>query len=248
MSEQIRGDAVAEEAASHRQTIVPKWLRQGYVATNGIASAAELAIGVATGNVALATDGTHGTAEIFIGNEQMKDAHETGHVASKRRKRIYQALCGMSLLGSVVAGSEAVGAWDPGIQNETVIAIGAAASGMAFASASVAGVNIVRRTRRKYGGIMDGVHLRDDIEPTDKDVINHIVKLDMPSSAMAFGATALSLTNTILMSKGHAPIFEGRVEEVIGVASGMWGAYLFRPTEANLSHSHIEHDPRAETE
>lgn len=243
MTERIEGDSASPEA---RQTIVPKWLRRGYVASNGLASAAELAIGVVTGNVALATDGSHGTAEIFIGNEQMKDAHTTDRIGGKRRKRIYQALCGVSLLGSVVAGTEAAGVWDPGMQNQTVIAAGAIASGAAFASASVAGVNIVRRTRRKYGSVMDGFSLRDDIEPTDKDVINHIVKLDMPTSAMAFGATALELTNSILVAKGHAPVFEGRGEELIGIASGLWGAYLFRPTKSNLAHTHIEHDPIAE--
>lgn len=225
-------------SAGDHHPIVSHTVRKGYVASNGVASICELGLGIVTGNVALAADGLHGSAEIVIGNEQMKDAHEHAVVDGSRRKKISSALFGASLVGSAVAAGELLDYWNPGIHDPRIDALGMFAAGVACLSAGIASSSILRKVRTKYGRIMDGIHLNKVISPTERDVVNHVARLDLPSSALALGATSLGfVANTYAVKNGALPLLED-AQSSIGIGMGLWGAWLFRPTKKNLHHTH----------
>lgn len=100
-----------------------------------------------------------------------------------------------------------------------------------------------------YGTMLRGIRRKarasGTIEKTEaeRDLNKHMLYLDIPSAAAAvFGATAQK--------------YNVGLEQVTALASGAWGAYLFRPTDRNLdahNHSHGEeshelegHDEHAE--
>ncbi len=224
-----------------RQSIMTRRLRLGYVITNGISSIGELITGIASGDVARAMDGMHGASEILIGNTQMKDAHEHDHVQDSRRRKIYTALSSLSLLGAGVAMGDLAGAWDVGIDSLPLDVAGLGFSAVSAGSGIAAASIIVHRMRSKYGAIFSGRHLRNEIAPTDKDVVKHIVLLDTPSSSLAFLSGAARVASYWASAKTGFADSLSLAESTIGVMSGMWGAYLFRPTEKNLEHHHGQH-------
>ena len=220
-------------------TLVDDQIRKTYAGLTGAASIAELWLGLLSGNIALAIDGSHGSAEIVIGNEQMKDASRSETVEVPRRRRIYSALFTTSLLGTAVASGEIMQYWDPGIHDPRIDALGAVASGLAFASAAIASSKIITRTRQKYRRIGNGRGgINPDINPADTDVINHIVRLDLPSSGLACGATALGLLAHAVGTRSGVGLALEDAQNIIGGGMGLWGMWLFRPTKHNLEHNH----------
>lgn len=218
-----------------RQQIISHNLRFGYVATNGVASVTELITGLATGDVARTVDGAHGTAEIYVGNAQMKDAHETAHVHDSRRKKIYQCLFGFSLIGAGIAAGDMTHMWQFGVESQVLDTIGVSASAVSAGSGIAAASIIIKRIRRKYGSFL-AEHTRRNVEPTEKDVVKHIIFLDTPSSSLALLSGAVRIAQAVSVAKGHDDAWLEYAEHGIGVASGALGAYLFRPTRANLQH------------
>lgn len=227
------------ESGDERQTIMTRALRLGYVATNGVASLVELVAGTLSGNVAVAVDGAHGSAEIFLGNTQMKDAHETDHVSDRRRKAIYITLCSIASGAACIAGVETTHIVQLGASSPMLDSVGLGAAAVSAGSGLTAAGIIVKRVREKYGAFFRNKNQHTRIEGTEKDVVKHIVKYDAPSSAMAFISGMARVINQGLHTKGRGFDYE-LIEHLAGVASGAWGAFLFRPTKANLEHHHDE--------
>ncbi len=224
------------QGGEQRTSIITDRLRRGYVVSNGLASVVELSTGLITGDVARMVDGAHGSAEIVIGNTQMKDAHETDHVLDHKRKNIYRALAGFSLAGAGVAAGEMAGAWQFGIESAALDKVGFGAAAVAAASSLVTAGILVKRIKQKYLGFQ-WKNRGQDIEPTEKDVVKHIVLLDMPTSALALMSGAVRIANEYTKTKTGDGWLE-TTEQAIGITSGLWGAFLFRPTRANLEHHH----------
>lgn len=229
-------------APVEHESIIGDGTRHFYVVTNGLASVGELVTGIISGNPALALDGSHGSLEIVIGNEQMKDAAHTHEVSESRQKKIYSALFGFALVGAAVATKETFSDFEVGVYQPAIATVGVISSAIAASSAGIAAGRILRGVKRKYGKIFRGFHLNPEVEQTERDMIKHIVELDAPSSVMALGASALALANGYAVQHGHEP-FAPDLDSAIGMASGAWGMWLFRPTKNNLAHGHIEHDP-----
>lgn len=225
------------ELQTNESPIVSRLLRLGYVAVNGISSIAELLTGVASGDVARAVDGAHGTAEIVVGNTQMKDAHQHDHVRDSKRKALFTTLFGFSITGAGVSFGELFHLWNFGIQSRALDAVGTSAAGLSCMSATVTAGILLSRAKQKYGHVFDHFpKLNKAIVPTEKDTITHIALLDSPSSTLAFLSGAVRLAGySLAHNKGiHAQL--DNAESVIGLLGGSWGAYLFRPTKNNLLH------------
>lgn len=203
-----------------------------YPFTNGLASVAELVFGVVGGNIAVAVDGMHGSAEIVVANAQIKAAHETDHIEDHRRRRIYSLLSGLALAGGGLAGVEMTGSIDLGTTQPVLDYLGMGAASLSAASAIMAAGCLVHRTRRKYGEFWHA-----PMTETELDVTRHVVKLDAPSASLAAVSSLARVASLFTHSKGF-PIDPETLEHGVGVASGLWGAYLFRPTRSNLEHHH----------
>lgn len=237
----INAGEIPATIEQERQSVITRNLRFGYVITNGASSIGELATGLLSGDVALAVDGLHGTSEIWIGNTQMKDAHTSDHVRDGKRRAIYTALCGISLAGAGVATGDLAGAWDVGVRSLALDSVGVTSAAVSAGSGVVAASIIVHRLRKKYGTLFSGRHLRKEIAPTEQDVVKHIVFLDSPSSTLAFMSSAVRLASYWLSAKHGLGASLASAESAIGIASGLWGAYLFRPSRKNLEHHPGEH-------
>lgn len=201
----------------------------------------ELSAGFLTGNMSQVADGMHGAAEISIGNTQMKDAHNHDHVNDKKRKRIYTALFGATLTAAGVAASEIITGNEAGIESPVLETAAFGASGVAFMSGVAAAVAIRRRVKNKYGSFVSK-ETRAAATSTEHDVVKHIFLLDLPSSGMAFASGAVRMAGNYAGLKYGAQDILDNIDNAIGVTSALWGAYLFRPTSANLEHHHHGHE------
>ena len=195
--------------------------------------------------MAQVADGVHGAAEISIGNTQMKDAHQEDHIHDKKRKRIYSTLFGVTLTTAAVAASEIITGNEAGIESPPLEAMAFGASGVAFVSGVAAAVAIRRRVKNKYGAFVSK-ETREAATSTERDVVKHTFLLDLPSSGMAFASGALRMAGNYVGVKYGVQDSLDVVDNGIGVTSGLWGAYLFRPTAGNLEHHH-DHEHHHET-
>lgn len=214
-----------------RQSIVAAPAVRAYPFVNGLASCAELVGGVLSGNIAVAVDGIHGSAEIVVANTQINHAHEVDAIDRGRRKVIYTAISGLALTAAGVAGAEAIGILNLSSENIAMDVFSWTAAGLAMSSAVLASRAIIRRTREKYGKFRNA-----SVTETEHDITRHIVYLDTPSASLAFLSASARIASLIWQGKGIAVTAE-EFEHGVGVASGLLGAWLFRPTEKNLQHT-----------
>lgn len=156
---------------------------------------------------------------------------------TKKRKRIYSALFGVTLTAATVAASEIITGNEAGIESPPLEAMAFGASGVAFASGVAAAVAIRRRVKSKYGAFVSK-ETREAATSTERDVVKHIFLLDVPSSGMAFASGAVRMVGNYAGVKYGAQDTLNAADNCIGIASGLWGAYLFRPTAGNLEHHH----------
>ena len=219
--------AVSGDLEQNSDTLFPTWLRVGYVGVNGAASLVALGAGVTTGNIAVAESGLQGVAEIGISNTQMKHADKKNHVGDRFRLRIYKAITALSLAGAGVSVGEAVDFWDVGIETPYGEAIGLGASAVAMTTGLVAAGTIGKRLQKRYGNAFDSNN-KDKVDTPEHDAIRHIVVKDLPISVIAVSSGYLGLKTGDDWSES--------MQNYLGIMSGLWGAYLFRPTSKNLEH------------
>lgn len=222
----------------NEQPIVSRNIRLGYIASSSAASAVELVTGFITGDIARAVDGLHGSAEIMVGNAQMKDAHTHNHVESSRRKTLYTTLSAFSLAGAGVSIGDMTGLWDYGIKSKALDVIGTSAAGLSFLSATITSAFLIKRAKEKYGHVFQKLKINKDIVPTEKDTLKHVALLDSPTSTIAFFSGTVRLASYGIASQKGLHHFLENTESSLGIVSGVWGAYLFRPTKQNTQHSH----------
>lgn len=223
----MSNEVVPGDLKQNSDTLFPAWLRVGYVGVNGTASLVALGAGMITGNVAVAVAGLQGGAEIGISNTQMKQADKKNHVGDKFRLRIYKAITAVSLAGAGVSAGEAVDFWDVGVETAYGEAVGLGASAVAMTTGLVAAGTIGKRLHKRYGNVFDSSN-KDKIDTPEHDAIKHIVVKDLPISIIAVSSGYLGLKTGEDWSES--------MQDYLGIMSGLWGAYLFRPTSKNLEH------------
>ncbi len=236
MNSQFEAPTSHDESVVEQTSIVDSYWVRMYPKINGAASVVEAASGLLTGNISVAVDGMHGTAEIVIANSQITHAHEHDHINDKKRKRIYTALSGLALGAAGLALAEATGVADWQSDNQVMETVSWLSSGVAATSAWAAGTALVKRIRSKYHR-----YFHAPLTETEHDVTRHVLLLDVTASTLAFTSASARIATQILQSKGYSGLDTEMLEHSIGVASGLYGAYLFRPTKSNLQHhSHTE--------
>ena len=215
-----------------RESIISR-LTHRYPWVNGMASVAEIIAGVATRNGLMVFDGMHGAAELLFARGQIKDAHNHDEVAGNRRKMLYGGLFSAALVGVGASIADAANGAEIGSQGSIAWeAAGLAASGLAAATAIGARRSMRRRATQKYGGS----GWKDQLTPTEHDAYNHIGRLDAPVSGATFATAVIGFAGNLLAAKTGLQDVVHVLQGAIGVAGSAWGAWLFRPTQANLSN------------
>jgi hypothetical protein len=80
---------------------------------------------------------------------------------------------------------------------------------------------------RLRSGIRRRKHAHNSVH--ENDLTKHFLAVDMPSAGLAVAGAILQK-------------YSVNIEQVAAIASGLVGAYAFRPTDANLSHNCLDHD------
>lgn len=224
---------------AERKVLMTHSERHKYVGTSIITSTVELIAAAASGNMAAIVDGSHGVGEVFIGNHQIKNAHNSDAVEYARRKRIYTAISGISTMAGITAVVELQTGHNFGQHSAAIEAAVLGSALLSAANAYRATIGIVRRAKQKYGPLRKA-HREHRITANDEDVLMHIPLHDAPISTIALGSTAVKFAGNYLGYKSTGNV--NTVENILGVMSGAWGAWLFLPTKKNLAHSHPESD------
>lgn len=214
-------------AHEHTPAITERW-KWLTVAGNAVIGAAELA----TGNVStlsVAADGIHNAGDAATYYMQAETALKPDMPEAKRnrwRMAAHWIIAASSLAVSAKAGV------DLAVDHEATL--------NPFASYA-AGVSLLLNgllLGRLYRGIQrakktDG---RSHMNEAERDLVKHFLAIDVPSAGMAVLGVATQGLSTA-------------VEQALALTSGLVGAYAFRPTEANLSHSHsLEHHEHGHAE
>ena len=220
-----------------RESIISPFVKDVYPYFNGIASIAELAIGALSGNVALALDGAHGTVEIPINRLQATDAHLHDTVSANRQRIVRWVLATTFGVGSIVSGGELLGVWSPGVENTIIDSLELVPALASNSSATIATLSLMRRAKQKYEGLFDTkFKLNSNLTGTEIDIVNHIVRLDFPSSSLALGATICSLAAKFSENESLQHFFES-TQSTIGLVMGIAGIVFFNPFKQH-QHSH----------
>lgn len=190
-----------------------KWMT---VLGNAAVGAAELA----TGNIStlsVGSDGLHNAADVATYYMQAENILNP-NLSEQRRMRLRTAahwiIAATSLGVSVKAGVDLSVSHENTPQPATLYA--------AVASLGLNGLMLARLrrgVRRAHSGHQSG---------HERDLAKHFWAVDIPSAALAVAGAALQR-------------YHVHIEQVAAIASGLVGAYAFRPTRANLSHNCLDH-------
>lgn len=184
---------------------------------NAAIGAAELA----TGNVStmsVTADGLHNagdTATYYIQAENILDPNKSDRQRQRLRKIAHWVIAATSLGVSAKAGVDLSLDHENTPHTATMYA--------ACASLALNGLMLARLRRgiRRKRGTDESVY--------ERDLSKHFWAVDIPSAGLAVAGAALQRYNV-------------DIEQIAAVASGVVGAYAFRPTKANLAHNCLGHD------
>ncbi len=208
-----------EEDERSTPIISRKW-QAATIAGNALIGAAELASGGGT-TLSVTADGIHNAgdaATYYLQTENILNPSLPEERIARRRKIAHTIIAALSLSVAVKAGYDL--SFDEDISHNPT-AIYSAGASLALNSLLMAtlyrGIN-----RRRKEGILT---------PHEKDLTKHLWAIDVPSAALAVGGAVAQKYGI------------DTVEPIAAVASGLVGAYAFRPTEKNLEHENcVKHD------
>lgn len=185
---------------------------------NAAIGLSELATG-SLSTMSVTADGLHNvgdTATYYMQAENILDPNKTEQKQTRLRKTAHWLIAATSLGVSAKAGI------DLSLDQESA----PHAATIYTASASLALNSLMLARLRK--GIR---HKRRGHESVyERDLSKHFWAVDIPSASLAVAGAALQHYNV-------------EIEQVAAVASGIVGAYAFRPTKANLAHNCLDHKP-----
>lgn len=208
------------EQTNHEPPISRKW-QQWTVWGNAGIGAVELLAGGTSNTLSVVADGIHNAGDAgtyWLQTENILNPALAEERQQKRRKLAHWLISAGSLALSAKAGVEIT--FDQEITPDALDI---------FAALSSVGLNSVLYYKLRQGLKRNK---REGLQtPHEKDLLKHFHYIDMPSAGLA------------LLGAGTQLLGIPFVEKTAAGASGLLGAYAFRPTEANLNHSHCaKHD------
>jgi hypothetical protein len=186
-----------------------------------IGNAAIGACELATGNLAtlsVASDGLHNvgdTATYYMQAENIVNPNLSDQRRQKLRKVSHCIIAASSLGISIKAG------FDMAHDHESAQNVGTI-----YAAAASLALNGLMLNRFRSGVRRRAINHTSTYE---KDLSKHFWAVDIPSAALALAGSVLQRYNV-------------GIEQTAALASGLVGAFAFRPTKANLSHNCLSHD------
>jgi hypothetical protein len=204
-----------EGHASHNEPIISQRWKWATVLGNAAIGTAELATGNLS-TLAVAGDGVHNVGDMATYYMQAEGALKpTMDVEKQQRMRKISHW----IIATTSLGLSAKAGIDLGLGHED-----AAHSATLYAAGASLALNGVLLTRLQRGirnkTTEQSVH--------ERDLSKHFWKVDIPSASLAVVGASLQKYNVA-------------IEQVAAVASGLIGAYAFRPTKANLGHNCLGH-------
>jgi hypothetical protein len=197
----------------HEPVISQRW-KWMTVLGNAAIGAAELA----TGNfstMSVTSDGLHNvgdTATYYMQAENILDKKKSEKKRQQLRKIAHWMIAATSLGVTVKAGIDLALDQESAPHAATMYAAGA--------SLALNGVMLAR--------LRKGVRRKKNDESVyEHDLSKHFWAVDIPSAALAVAGAGLQKYNV-------------NVEQVLAAASGIVGAYAFRPTKANMAHNCLD--------
>lgn len=201
--------------ALHPPVVSRRW-RAVTVVGNMVFGALELA-GGGLSSLAVTADGIHNVGDAATYHMQAGDLihNHQGERLRRRRKIAHWVIATGSAIVAAKAGVDLAS----GAEHATEPLAIYAAGGSVALNAAV-GLRLLARTRSAHAGLEEGVDCRQE-----RDIMKHL--------ALDGGSALAALTGAVLQRHGLA-----EAEQLLAVASGVAGAWMFRPTEANLAHEH----------
>jgi hypothetical protein len=212
----------AHSQGEHRSAISRLW---GWTISGGNFGIGLLqtAVGGAS-SMSLLGDAVHNFGDawaykIQADNELGKHAHADPHIAAERlahrRRWSHMIIAAGSLAVAAKAGVDLGFNLEPEPQPLSVWA-----AGLSLGFNALMGARLYQGIRARMAATGD-----QHMTHTERDLVQHIAKVDMPSAVIAVAGTTLHRYNVDL-------------EQAAGLASGLYGAWTFRPTAANLQGEH----------
>jgi hypothetical protein len=207
-----------EERHHHEQEPVIsqrwKWMT---VLGNAAIGMCELAAGNLS-TMSVTSDGLHNvgdTATYYMQAENILDQNKSEERRLRMRKIAHWVIAATSLGVSAKAGIDLSIDHESASDPMTIYA----------ASASLALNGLM------LGRLRDGIRRKRGAHASvhESDLTKHFLAVDIPSAGLAVMGAALQHYNV-------------DIEQAAAIASGLVGAYAFRPTEANLAHNCLDHD------
>lgn len=207
--------------AERKLVVVSNRWKWATVIGNAAIGLAEMISGNVT-TLSVTTDGAHNflgdSWSFYLQAENARNPNLTEQKRAQRRKLAHWAIASSSLAVGAKAGFDWVYNHE-GAQH-------AAAFPAAAASLLLSGVLVT--------GLHRGLKTRGDrpISVHERDLLKHFWQVDIPSAGLAVTGALLQKVNV-------------DIEQAAAVASGLLGAWAFRPTKRNLKNSCLDHDHSA---
>lgn len=182
---------------------------------NAAIGAYEIALGYGSSAFSVAADGVHNIGDVVTYREQIENVSNKDR-SEERRNRTRKLSHWVIALTSAGVGAKA--GYDLTTGHESTW--DAANMYVAGASLALSG-GLYARLRQQLKGVKDK-------SPHVKDLAKHFWGVDIPSAGLA-------LTGALLQR------YSVPMEQVMGIANGVLGTYVFRPTKANLGHVCLSH-------
>jgi hypothetical protein len=184
---------------------------------NAAIGAAELATGNLS-TMAVTADGLHNAGDAVTYHMQADNIlnKKLTEAQRTRRRKIAHWIIGASSMAIAAKAGIDLSAGHEGVQHTG--ALYAAGASLALNGALF---GRLRRNQKRQPARQHSEH--------EHDLTKHFLAVDIPSAALAFGGA--------LLQKYSVP-----AEQVAAIASGLVGAWAFRPTKANLEHHCLDHD------
>lgn len=188
-----------------------KWWKRAVLLGNAAVGAAEITLGLGSSALSVLADGVHNVGDVVTYREQIENV--SNEKRSEKRRQLTRKLSHWAIsLSSLGVGGKA--AYD--LANGTESHWSTPSMFVAGASLALSGTLYARLRGQMKDTPTDSPHV--------KDLAKHFWGVDIPSAGLALAGAAVQR-------------YSVPAEQVLGVLNGALGAYVFRPTTANLTHA-----------
>lgn len=199
-----------DHAHEHEHLPLSKGWKYAVLAGNAVIGATELALGIGNSALSVLADGVHNVGDVATYREQIENVSNKNRSEKRRQmtRRLSHWIISATSAGvGVKAGYDLVTGQESHWTTPSMIVAGA--------SLALSGTLYSRLRSQMKNTPTDSEHA--------KDLAKHFWGVDIPSAGLALAGAAVQR-------------YSVPAEQVLGVLNGALGAYVFRPTEANLTH------------